>query len=107
MIALHQRTSLLSLIQEACQAGARLARACQQIGLSARTVQRWRLPGAQDGDRRQADKRAYVCPANKLTPQERQAALDLQPSCGEQRQPLFGVAVSDLEIPPAVAAQAI
>lgn len=77
MIALHQRTSLLSLIQEACQAGASLARACQQIGLSARTVQRWRLPGAQDGDRRQADKRAYVCPANKLTPQERQAAMEV------------------------------
>ena len=77
MIALHQRIRLLGLIEEACQGGARLARACQQIGFSVRTVQRWRLPEAQDGDRRQADKRAYVCPANKLTPQERQAAMEV------------------------------
>ncbi len=77
MIALQQRTTLLSLIREACKAGARLARACLQIGLSARTVQRWLRPECQDGDQRQAGKRAYVCPPNKLKPEERQAALEM------------------------------
>jgi putative transposase len=77
MIALQQRTTLLSLIQEACRASARLAKACLQIGLSARTVQRWLRPKCQDGDQRQADKRAYACPPNKLKPEERQAALEM------------------------------
>jgi len=36
-----QRQYLLSLILEACTSGARLHLACQQIGLSCRTVQRW------------------------------------------------------------------
>ena len=75
MIALQQRTSLLTLIREACTAGARLANACLQIGLSARTVQRWLRPQSQDGDRRKAEKRAYSCPPNKLSAQERKAAL--------------------------------
>lgn len=77
MIALHQRTTLLPLIREACNGGARLARACLQIGLSARTVQRWLRPQCQDGDQRQAGKRAYSCPPNKLKPEERQAALEM------------------------------
>jgi putative transposase len=77
MIALQQRTTLLPLIREACNGGARLARACLQIGLSARTVQRWLRPECQDGDHRQAGKRAYSCPPNKLKPEERQAALEV------------------------------
>ena len=77
MIALHQRTALLSLITEACHGGARLAQACQQIGLSARSVQRWQRTQKKDGDRRQAGKRAYSCPSNKLKPSERQAALQM------------------------------
>ncbi len=77
MIALQQRTTLLPLIREACDDGARLAKACLQIGLSARTVQRWLHPKFQDGDRRIAGRRALVCPANKLSDEERQAALDL------------------------------
>ena len=56
MIALQQRTILLPLIREACNAGARLAKACLQIGLSARTVQRWLRPQSQDGDHRKADR---------------------------------------------------
>lgn len=77
MIALQQRTILLPLIREACNAGARLAKACLQIGLSARTVQRWLRPQSQDGDHRKADKRAYSCPPNKLSAEERQAALEM------------------------------
>lgn len=44
MIALQQRQTLLALIRQACDAGARLAMACRQIGLSARSVQRWGNP---------------------------------------------------------------
>lgn len=72
-----QRQTLMPLIQEACNDGARLAKACLQIGLSARTVQRWQRPERRDGDHRMAGKRAVVCPANKLSDAERQAALDM------------------------------
>ncbi len=41
MTSSTQRLNLLSLILEACTNGARLHLACQQIGLSCRTVQRW------------------------------------------------------------------
>lgn len=77
MIALHQRTTLLSLVCQACENGARLVRACRQIGLSARTVQRWLRPESAQGDHRQRGKRAYVRPPNKLSEQERQAALEI------------------------------
>jgi putative transposase len=40
----EQRQTLLGLIQEACTAGAAQARACAQMGLSERTVQRWQRP---------------------------------------------------------------
>ena len=40
MIALQQRQTLLALIAQACQAGARLHKACAVVGLAARTVQR-------------------------------------------------------------------
>jgi len=46
-------------------------------GLPARTVQRWLRPQCQDGDHRQAGKRAYSCPPNKLSAEERQAALEM------------------------------
>jgi putative transposase len=77
MIALEQRQSLLVLLAEACQAGARWARACSQIGLSARTVQRWQRPAAQDGDLRASDKRRISTPPNKLSEAEREVALEV------------------------------
>jgi len=77
MIALFHRQDLLELLTEACQAGARWARACAQIGLSVRTVQRWQRPEAQDGDLRASDKRRATAPPNKLSEPERAAALEL------------------------------
>ena len=41
MTTTQQRQNIVSLIGEACKSGARLHLACQQIGLSCRTVQRW------------------------------------------------------------------
>ena len=77
MIALQQRATILSLIEEACQAGARLVKACKQIGLSVRTVLRWRHPKNKDGDGRMVGNRALTTPPNKLSDGERQAVLDL------------------------------
>jgi putative transposase len=62
----------MQLIDEAVRQGARLSRACEQLGLSARSVQRWRV-SPQDG-RTQA-KRAP--PPNKLSEAERQAVLEV------------------------------
>jgi transposase InsO family protein len=51
MTAPEERKELISLISEATLAGARQAHACNIMGLSARTVQRWQRgePGAVDG----------------------------------------------------------
>jgi len=64
---------ILKLLDEAVQSGARLARACDLLGLAARTVQRWRHQGEQGFDRRFGPK---TPPRNRLTPVERQKVLD-------------------------------
>lgn len=60
----------MQLIEEAVRSGARQERACAELGLSPRTVQRWR-DKAVDA-RAQASRQA---PANKLSQAERQAVL--------------------------------
>lgn len=59
-----------ALIAEAVRAGARRARACQLVGLSVRTVERWR--GAHAEDARHGPRHA---PANKLSSAERRVLL--------------------------------
>jgi putative transposase len=59
-----------TLIAEAVAAGARHRLACQLVGVSARTLERWRAGPADDA--RQGPRRA---PANKLTSAERRAVL--------------------------------
>ena len=82
MSTLAQRGTALQLIDQACNAGARLHRACTVIGLAVRTVQRWVAFIAQAGknalyvgDRRTPDQRIHNCPPNKLSDDERQLAL--------------------------------
>ena len=58
---------ILLLIDEALAAGARLSPICDVLGLSDRTVQRWRDQGGGE-DRRYGP---HQDPANKLTPGER------------------------------------
>ena len=61
----------MELIAEAVEGGARRFRACKELGLCLRTVQRWRYC--------EADKRQIVqreAPLNKLSAEERQAVLD-------------------------------
>jgi transposase InsO family protein len=61
----------MTLIDEAVQAGARLETAAELLGLTARTVQRWRRGGPAD-DGRHGPRRA---PANQLTLREREQVL--------------------------------
>ena len=63
---------ILSLIDEAVQAGARRVPACEALGLSARAVERWRR---EDGgeDRRLGPKSP---PANRLSDRERECILE-------------------------------
>jgi putative transposase len=65
-------------IAEACTAGARLAPACAAIGLTPRTLQRWRQAGAIAADARRREHRAVDAvrtPANRLSAAERDALL--------------------------------
>lgn len=60
-------------IAQTCAEGARLAPACAALGLSERTLQRWRQEGAVKGDARRREHRAAEAvrtPANRLSPAE-------------------------------------
>lgn len=61
-------------IDEACTAGARRAPACQTLGLTVRTVQRWREAGEVQSDGRRAAAQRRT-PANALSPEERAEVL--------------------------------
>ena len=63
---------ILSAVNDAVAAGSRREIACDTIGLSARTVERWR--GGKGDDDRRGPKTA---PANKLSTAERQLVLDV------------------------------
>lgn len=71
MINASDRTQAMKLIAEAVMGGSRRFRACNELGLSLRTVQRWQHA---DCDGRSQTQRAP--PSNKLTEVERQAVLD-------------------------------
>jgi len=57
---------MLELIAEAQASGARLRPACQVLGLSARTIERWRLD-PETGDRRDGP---HARASNALSPAE-------------------------------------
>ncbi len=64
---------ILELIDEAVSAGARQPRACEILGLSERTIQRWRpLGGGEDGRHG-----PHSAPPNKLAPEDRQRVLQI------------------------------
>ncbi|WP_455289773.1 IS3 family transposase, partial [Cupriavidus necator] len=72
MTSLEERKTLIGLISEATAAGARQARACEMLGLSARTVQRW-----QGGEPDAVDGRSlrHHEPSHKLSAEERAELL--------------------------------
>ena len=65
-----ERAEIIKLIDEARMSGARQSNACKIIGISCRTLQRWRQDDTQDG---RID--AKHAPANKLTAMERQRII--------------------------------
>lgn len=62
-----ERLIIIGLVDEACRAGARLSRVCEQVGLSPKTVQRYRNNPEGD-DQRRGPK---TPPKNKLSEVER------------------------------------
>lgn len=77
MRSVQQRQNLLRLIDQACADGARRDMACRQVGFSWRSLQRWQHSDASEGDQRLSGKRRYVCPANRLNEDERQAVMSV------------------------------
>lgn len=71
MIPAQEKKRILELIDEACQSGARLKKACSILGLSPRTLQRWRKPEKLE-DRRKESSRT---PGNKLSEMDRQRII--------------------------------
>jgi len=67
---------VITLIDETCDAGARLSQACRVMAISARTLQRWREDGQVKADGRKAAG-AQREPANKLCEHERRQILDI------------------------------
>ena len=62
---------ILGLVQQAVDAGARQERACEGLGVDARTLQRWKTRGVGE-DRRAGPRHA---PKNKLSAAERESLL--------------------------------
>lgn len=65
---------MISHIDEACAAGARLDKACDIAGISPRTIQRYRLGDEVKSDDRKAAA-SHRTPANKLSEEERNEIL--------------------------------
>lgn len=75
MTTTQQRQEVVQLVEEAVIAGARRQKACEIIGLSIRTLQRWKPSGvdAVQPDRRPMAERPV--PPNQLTTEERELLL--------------------------------
>ncbi|SDE61783.1 putative transposase [Paenibacillus sp. UNCCL117] len=74
MIRASDRDQAITLIGEAVVAGAREALACKELGLTQRTLQRWRKQGGVEDRRPNAMRPA---PANKLSEAEEQQVLEV------------------------------
>ncbi len=75
MIPTEDKKLILSLVEDACKAGARQCKACAIIGISKRTLQRWQKKTTADIE----DKRPHAqrSPANKLSEEEKQTILEI------------------------------
>lgn len=75
MISASDRKKAITLIKEATQAGARETMACNELGISRRTLQRWRSEATPLEDQRPLAKRPS--PRNKLTQEETQEIVSI------------------------------
>jgi putative transposase len=75
LISLTDRQNHAQLVSNAIASGARKDKACEMIGFSTRTLQRWRIDGEIGADKRPTALRSE--PGNKLSQAERQAVIDV------------------------------
>jgi hypothetical protein len=68
-----ERAEIISLVSQAQASGARQALACEIIGISPKTLQRWN----QSDNRQDGRLDARHQPVNQLTTQERQRILEI------------------------------
>lgn len=71
MISSEDKQSVLQLISDACESGARRSMAAKLLGLTIRTLQRWANRGAID-----KRKGSRAMPANKMSDDERQQIIN-------------------------------
>lgn len=69
------RAIAIKLVKEATDAGAREELACKELGISRRTLQRWRSDDAPKEDQRPIVKRPV--PKNKLSEEEKKAVISM------------------------------
>jgi len=74
MIPLEQRKNILLLCDEAISCGARQHTVCEIMGITPKTIQRWKKPIELQDDKRQTRK---FIPANKITAAVRQEILSV------------------------------
>jgi len=70
MTSAPDRREIIALIEESAAAGARQEKACVELGLSVRTLQRWKGPDGVTADARPEAERP--APANRLSEDERE-----------------------------------
>jgi putative transposase len=75
LISLTDRQKHAQLVSTAVASGARQDKACEVIGFSTRTLQRWRIDGEVGADKRPTAIRLE--PVNKLSKAEREAVIDV------------------------------
>lgn len=75
MTSTPDRRTIIELVEEAVEAGARRQRACEEIGLNERTVRRWKQAGERCVDRRTCAERP--APKNKISEAERLQILEI------------------------------
>lgn len=73
MISASDRSKAIELIKEAVSSGAREKMACKELGISQRTLQRWRSEQTPFEDQRPVVKRPT--PKNKLSDEERETII--------------------------------
>lgn len=71
LVSKEERIQIIEMIKEACDAGARQQAACNILGVSSRTIQRWKKEGTMEDRRRTIQK----IPHNKLTAEETEKML--------------------------------
>ena len=72
MTALTERQQLIEWVNQATEAGARLDKACDVLGVSVRTLQRWQMTEVVAPDQRTLPRAA---PGHALTTTEREEIL--------------------------------